>query len=159
MTTAEPASFRDPDTAVFYQDGRVLRGLSGQGKADWDRLAATKFLGELVAAGKVVRTTPFEGGAPLSPRGTPWAAVIEHERIPVISYPFEWPFALLKQAAVLHLEVLLAALGEGISMKDGYAYNVQFRGSPPPSSTSARSNPRRGRGPATASSARRSYSP
>ncbi|MCC6338615.1 MAG: class I SAM-dependent methyltransferase [Acidimicrobiia bacterium] len=131
MTTAEPASFRDPDTAVFYQDGRVLRGLSEQGKADWDRLAATKFLGELVAAGKVVRTTPFEGGAPLSPRGAPWAAVIEHERIPVISYPFEWPFALLKQAAVLHLEVLLAALGEGISMKDGYAYNVQFRGVAP----------------------------
>ncbi len=131
MTTAEPASFRDPDTAVFYQDGRVLRGLSTRGRSDWDRLAATKFLGELTAAGQVVGTTPYEGEAPLSPRGEPWAAVLEHERIPFISYPFEWPFALMREAAVLHLEVLLAALGEGMSMKDGYAYNIQFRGVAP----------------------------
>jgi SAM-dependent methyltransferase len=38
---------------------------------------------------------------------------------------------MLRDAAALHLEVLLAALDEGMSTKDGYAYNLQFRGVAP----------------------------
>src|SRR5690606_24598590 len=89
------------------------------------------FFARLTEAGKVVRTTPYEGEAPPSPRGEPWARVLEHEPVPVISYPYEWPFAMLREAAVLQLEVLLAALDEGMSLKDGTAYNVQFVGSRP----------------------------
>ena len=57
-----------------------------------------------------------------------FAAVLEHERIPFISYPYEWTFEMLRDAAVLHLEILLAALDEDVTMKDGYAFNVQWRG-------------------------------
>ena len=60
-----------------------------------------------------------------------YAAVIEHERIPFISYPYEWTFAMLRDAAILHLEILLAALEEDVTMKDGYAFNVQWRGPKP----------------------------
>jgi SAM-dependent methyltransferase len=130
-TGAEPASFRDPDAAVFYADGRVLRGLSARGAADWQALQATSFFPALVREGAVVGTRDHDGPAPPSPRGEPWAHVLEHDRIPFVSYPFEWPFAMLRDAAELHLEVLLAALGEGFSMKDGYAYNVQFTGTAP----------------------------
>ena len=98
-TGAEPASFRDPDSGVFYADGRVLRGLSTRGAADWERLAATTFFPALLADGRVVGTTPVAGDAPPSPRGDAWALVLEHERVPVISYPFEWPFAMLRAAA------------------------------------------------------------
>jgi SAM-dependent methyltransferase len=131
VTRYEPGSFRDPDSAVFRDGDRVLRGLSGAAADDWDRLEATRFFPALVAAGQVVGTTPYEGDAPLSPRGEPWARVLEHERIPVVSYPYEWPFAMLRSAAALHLEVLAAALDEGMSLKDGTAYNVQFVGARP----------------------------
>jgi hypothetical protein len=131
VTAYEPGSFRDPDSAVFHQDGRVLRGLSGRAADDWDRLSATRFFPSLTAAGQIVRTAVHQGEAPASPRGAPWARVLEHERIPVVSYPYEWPFAMLRAAAVLHLEVLAAALDEGMSLKDGTAYNVQFVGSRP----------------------------
>jgi hypothetical protein len=131
VTAYEPGSFRDPDSAVFHQDGRVLRGLSGRAAGDWDRLSATRFFPSLTAAGQIVRTAVHQGEAPASPRGAPWARVLEHERIPVVSYPYEWPFAMLRAAAVLHLEVLAAALDEGMSLKDGTAYNVQFVGSRP----------------------------
>jgi ribosomal protein L11 methylase PrmA len=57
--------------------------------------------------------------------------VLEHERIEVISYPFEWPFSLLKRAAELHLEIHLEALGEGFDLSDSSAYNVQFIGTRP----------------------------
>jgi SAM-dependent methyltransferase len=131
VVSYEPGSFRDPDSAVFRDGDKVLRGLSGEAADDWDRLAATAFFPRLVEAGKVVGTTPYSGDAPPSPRGAPWAKVLEHERIPVVSYPYEWPFAMLRAAAEVHLEVLAAALDEGLSLKDGTAYNVQFVGSRP----------------------------
>jgi SAM-dependent methyltransferase len=127
----EPGSFRDPDSAVFRVGDTVLRGLSGRAADDYDRLSGTSFFPRLVDTGQVVRTTAHEGEAPPSPRGTRWARVLEHERVPVVSYPYEWPFGMLREAASLQLEVLLAALGEGMSLKDGSAYNVQFFGSRP----------------------------
>jgi SAM-dependent methyltransferase len=128
---ADAGSFRDPDSAVFYAGGRVLRGLSVRGAADWERLVATAFFARLVGEGKIVQTSPFAGEPPPSPRGEAWARLLEHERVPFISYPYEWPFHMLRDAAALHLEIVLAALDEGISTKDGYAYNVQFVGARP----------------------------
>jgi SAM-dependent methyltransferase len=131
-TTAEPASFRDPDSAVFYADDLILRGLSQRAAQDWAQLEKTTFFPALVAAGKVVATEAFVADeAPLSPRGTPWSQVLKHQRVPVVSYPYEWPFAMLRQAATLQLDVLAAALDEGMSLKDGTGYNVQFFGSRP----------------------------
>jgi SAM-dependent methyltransferase len=132
--TSEPASFRDPDSAVFYADGQILRGLSERAAQDWAQLEKTTFFPALVAAGKVVATESYDDAAgtpPLSPRGTPWSQVLKHQRVPVISYPYEWPFAMLREAATLQLDVLGAALDEGMSMKDGTVYNVQFFGSRP----------------------------
>jgi len=127
----EPGSFRDPDSAVFTVGDKVLRGLSSPAAADYDRLTGTSFFPRLMASGQIVGTTEHEGEAPPSPRGSPWARVVEHERVPVVSYPYEWPFAMLREAAALHLEVLAAALDENMSLKDGTAYNVQFLGSRP----------------------------
>lgn len=133
--SVEPASFRDPDSSVFYADGEVLRGLSERVVADWERLEGAAFFAELVERGQVVATTPLAGEVGsaeyVSPRGEPWAKVLRHGRIPVVSYPYEWPFAMLRAAAELHLDVLLAALEEDTSMKDGTAYNVQFVGARP----------------------------
>jgi SAM-dependent methyltransferase len=109
----------------------VLRGLSGQAAEDWDRRRGTSFFPRLSGSGHIVRTTAYEGEAPPSPRGQPWARVLEHESMPVISYPYEWPFAMMRQAAALQLEVLAAALDEGMALKDGTAYNVQFVGARP----------------------------
>jgi SAM-dependent methyltransferase len=131
VSTYEPGSFRDPDSAVFTADGKVLRGLSGRAADDYERLSGTSFFPRLVGSGQIVRTAVHEGDAPPSPRGAPWTQVLEHERVPVVSYPYEWPFAMLREAASLQLDVLIAALGEGISLKDGTAYNVQFFGSRP----------------------------
>ena len=48
------------------------------------------------------------------------------EQIPYISYPYEWSFSQLKDAAKLTLEIQLEALKHGMILKDGTAYNVQF---------------------------------
>lgn len=59
------------------------------------------------------------------------AYVLEHPRIPFISYPYEWSFSLHRSAALHHLDVHLAALDEGFTLSDATAYNVQFVGAQP----------------------------
>ena len=55
-----------------------------------------------------------------------WAAFIEHQRIPVVSYPYEWTFGMLRDAALLQLDLVEAAILEGMTLKDATPYNIQF---------------------------------
>jgi hypothetical protein len=66
--------------------------------------------------------------------------VLEHERLPFVSYPYEWSFEMLRDAALLQLDLVLAGLDEGIGLKDASAYNVQWKGASPGSSTWPRSS-------------------
>jgi hypothetical protein len=57
--------------------------------------------------------------------------VIQPERVDFISYPYEWCFSQLKDAAMVTLKVQKMALQAGFSLKDSSAYNIQFqRGRP-----------------------------
>ena len=120
----EPGSFRDRNGTVFYRDGRVLRTLSPKALANWRRLEASSFFERHRAEGRIVDTrlaTEVEG--------LPEAAgVLEHARIPFVSYPYEWTFGMLKDAALLHLQLLRDALAEGMILKDSSSYNVQWNG-------------------------------
>lgn len=123
----EPGSFRDPTNRVFHRDGEVLRGLDDRAARDWHSLAATAFFRSLLAEGKVCGTEELVP----TPVDVPWAAVLRHDRIPFVSHPYEWSFGMLRDAALLHLEILRAALAAGFTTKDGSAYNLQWRGASP----------------------------
>jgi hypothetical protein len=127
--TAEPASFRDPSASVFYADGRVLRGLDAQAAGDWSAFAESTTFSTFSANGGLVGTRVAGVDDLVLPRE--YAVVLEHDRIPFVSYPYEWTFAMLRDAAVLHLDLLASALDEGLTMKDGYSFNVQWNGSTP----------------------------
>ncbi len=128
----ERGSFRDRDGRVFYANGVVYRGLSERATVEWRTLSKTGFFARLMAAGKVVATeevSPAElAGLPL-PRS--WSAVLRHEPIPFVSYPYEWSFGMLRDAALLELDLVLAALDEGLILKDASAFNIQWRGTEP----------------------------
>jgi hypothetical protein len=133
VTNVRPdaASFRDPTGAVIHVDDHVVRGLDARGAADWRTARGTRFLDRLMASGAVVGT--WEAPAELVEAAglDHWEVVLEHDRVPFVSYPYEWTFEMLRDAAIRHLEVLLAALDEGMTTKDGYAYNLQFVGASP----------------------------
>lgn len=120
-------SFRDPRGRVFQQHGRVFRTLSPEAAADFRAIKASGLLDRLMDRGSVVRTSEPDDMSP--PPGS--AALIEHERIDFISYPYEWPFSALKAAALHHLDVQIALLDAGFSLSDATAYNIQFRGTIP----------------------------
>lgn len=113
---------------MFGRNGSIFRCLSAGALEDWRRLRATQFFARDMADGAIVQTEEVERAAvpELEDR---WAAVLRHAPIPFISYPYEWSFAMLKRAALLQLDLTLAALHEGMTLKDATPFNVQWIGS------------------------------
>ena len=110
-------------------DGRVFRLLTERGLADWRALSETPLFAALVEEGKLVPTREA-GDAPFDlPDGI--RAVLEHDAVPFVSYPYEWPFAMLRDAALLQLELVRRAIDAGLMLKDATPYNVQFIGARP----------------------------
>ena len=128
---ADPGSFRDRSNRVFVTDKAVFRALDANAKAHWDKLSNTKFFKKYSESGQIIATKNVELSAlgALANQGGDWVALLEHERVPVISYPYEWSFGMLKDAALLHLDMMLDALAEGFVLKDATPFNVQFIGS------------------------------
>ncbi|MCY4633935.1 MAG: class I SAM-dependent methyltransferase [Acidobacteria bacterium] len=124
----EPGSFRDPDTRVFHHEGTVFRALTEPALADWRRLADTRFYRRMSGEGRLVGTREVTGREDLPALAPAWAAVLEHARIPVVSYPYEWSFGMLRDAALLQLDLTLAALDEEMTLKDATPFNVQWHG-------------------------------
>ena len=129
--TPEHGSFRDANNRVFYHDGEVFRSLSAEGAAHWRELSQTIFFTRLVESGAIIGTETETRPSIMALVSSQWAAVLRHQRIPFISYPYEWTFGMLKDAALLHLTILEQALDNGWTLKDGSAYNIQWCGPRP----------------------------
>jgi hypothetical protein len=117
---------------VFHDGGRVLRALSKDAAAEWRQVSGAPAYQALVETGRVIGSRELTEDEVLDVRAPQWAtAVLEHERIPFVSYPYEWCFAMLREAALLHLEILESLLPQSAVLKDATPYNVQFRGCHP----------------------------
>lgn len=124
MTTADPGSFRDPASRIVHDEGRVLRLLDDRGLEAWRALSASPFFKKAVDDGRLIESKEV-------PTAEAAAGAIEHPRLPFISYPYEWTFAMLKDAALLQLDLLAEALAAGLTIKDATPFNIQFhRGKP-----------------------------
>lgn len=120
MTRPDPGSFRDPASHIVFEDDRVIRLLDQRGLEGWKALSTTKFFARAVDDGRLIAAEPSDPG------DEDVAGALEHPRIPFISYPYEWTFSMLRDAALLQLDLLAGALAEGITIKDATPYNIQF---------------------------------
>ena len=122
------ASFRDPAGFMFEQDGRLKRLVTIYGRAGYRKFISSGLYTRLAKDGLIALHEE-------EPRSASWPAdteaVLLPEIIPFISYPYEWCFGQLKEAALLTLRIQELALEHGMSLKDGSAFNVQFRGAKP----------------------------
>lgn len=122
------ASFRDPSGFIFDHEGTLYRQVNCSYREDYDHLIESGLYELLVSKGLLVRHEEVE---------PPRAASAEHyktlapETVPFISYPYEWSFSQLKDAALLTLRLQKLALKHGMVLKDASAYNIQFAGGRP----------------------------
>ena len=127
---ADPGSFRDPGGRVFVVDGRVFRTVNPPAVDDYEFVESTGVMAELVEKGWVIGADPVDPGV-LGERAAGARYVLEHPRLPLVTYPYEWSFPALRAAALRHLDVQLAALAHDVALSDATAYNIQFIGPRP----------------------------
>ncbi len=126
----DAGSFRDRSGEIYFSEGRIFRTVNRTAAAEYETLRGRCFYEKAARAGFLVDATEIDrslfGGCTEDVR-----YLIEHPRLDFISYPYEWSFAQLKAAALLHLDLQLFALDLGVVLSDASAYNVQFVGSRP----------------------------
>jgi hypothetical protein len=122
------ASFRDPSGFLFARDGVLYRQLNRKYEQEYARLMESGLYDKLVKAGLLIPHVEVDqepAEAELAHK------IIQPERVPFISYPYEWSFGQLKEAALATLSIQRRAMKAGMSLKDASAYNMQFvRGKP-----------------------------
>lgn len=118
-----PASFRDPDGWLFEQEGVLYRQVNRSYREDYEHLLQSGLDEELINKGLLI---PHQEAPDVEPLTGEAFKIIRPERVPFISYPYEWSFSQLKDAALTTLNVQKRALNSGMSLKDATAYNIQF---------------------------------
>jgi len=119
-----PSSFRDPSGFLFKRDGSIYRQVNFVYKDNYDHLMTSGLYEALVNEGlliphDVLHIEPAESDKAYK--------IIRPELVDFISYPYEWCFSQLKDAALTTIKIQKIALDFRMSLKDCSAYNVQFR--------------------------------
>jgi hypothetical protein len=121
-------SFRDPAGFVFERDGVLYRQVNGSFAEDFDAFLASGLHQALLDEGLLVPHQEASRDLALTDEAH---RVLEPERIGFISYPYEWSFSALRDAALVTLRAQWLAMDHGFSLRDASAFNVQFhRGRP-----------------------------
>ncbi len=118
-----PASFRDPSGFVYTKDGEVYRNIDPIYFDKFEHLYKSGLYDHLVQDESLISHVVVEKDKS--------KIVIKPKMIPFISYPVEWPFCALKDAALLTLKTNIQAIKFGMILKDASSYNVQFVGPKP----------------------------
>jgi hypothetical protein len=135
--TTEPASqtlgasFRDPAGFIFENGGRLYRQINHSFAEEFDAFVADGLYRQLTNDALLIAHSDVARGTVESPAPALVHRIIEPQRVEFISYPYEWCFSQLKDAALATLAIQTAALAHGFSLRDASAFNIQFhRGHP-----------------------------
>jgi hypothetical protein len=118
-----PSSFRDPSGFIFQSQGRVYRQVNRHYAGNYDRFMQSALYEKLTAKGQLITHTEVDENITGSPD---WYKTLLPEQLPFISYPYEWCFDQLKDAALLVLDIVKIAVQHGFILKDATPFNVQF---------------------------------
>src|SRR6185503_2861007 len=107
---------------LFYRGGVLYRQINRAYEKEYAQLMESGLYERLVKAGLLI--PHVEANQPPAMEETA-LKVIQPERVPFISYPYEWSFGQLKSAALATLSIQKRALKADMSLRDASAYNIQ----------------------------------
>lgn len=118
-----PSSYRDPSGFLFYHEGRLYRQVNSSFREDFEQFINGGLYQSLTEKGLLVPHETISDNLTGSPD---WLATLRPDRVPFISYPYEWCFDMWKDAALTTLEAAKEAMSFDMMLKDASAYNVQW---------------------------------
>ena len=124
------SSFRDPSGFVFRHDGEIYRQVNKSFSKQFEACIENGLYDALISRGLLIPHEEVTDQDAI-PRTDACSHLIKPKQVPYISYPYEWCFSQLKDAAILTLKVQAQAMKYGFSLKDASAYNIQFIGNKP----------------------------
>lgn len=126
------ASFRDPSGFIFTKNNTIYRAITTNYTENYKQLMNSGLYGQLIEKNFLIphqecSLNDFSEELSCDTKTeNPIYKVIQPVQIPFITYPYEWCFSQLKDAALLTLKIQRIALKYNMSLKDASAYNVQF---------------------------------
>jgi ribosomal protein L11 methylase PrmA len=127
-----PGSFRDPAGQVFAVQKQIFRTINPVAGESYKTLRDTGVYSALIESGQLIahRECSRQEAVWRDLQTNP-SFLLEHPRLDVVSYPYEWTFSALRKAALFHLNLQRMLLEKNVVLSDASAYNVQFKGAQP----------------------------
>ncbi len=120
-----PTSYIDPNGRVFEWQGEIYRAITQERSKFFNELINHDCFKQLQEKGWVVKTEKTEHSL------DGYGFILKHERISPITYCFEWPPQMLKEAAILTLKICLDLMEHGFIIQDAYPWNIHFKNTKP----------------------------
>ena len=111
----------------FASGDRVLRGIYRGEAENVRRVLRICEENDLFAHGIVATRELPENPHP----ELDYEMVLEHERVPFVTYPHEWSASMFKEAALLHIALYERLEKHGLTLKDWHPQNILFSGTSP----------------------------
>lgn len=123
MVQRHPASFKDPSGFVFHSGGTIYRQVNNRYAAAYDQFMSSGVYAQLVKEHLLIPHAEVNDYNTEFPNAY---KILLPEQIPVISYPAEWCFNQLQDAALATLRIAETAMQQNMMLKDATPYNIQF---------------------------------
>lgn len=111
----------------FLSGDRVLRGIYSSHADAVRRVLRTCEEHDLFSHGIVQTRELAENPHP----ELAYEMVLEHERIPFVTYPHEWSTSMFKEAAIFHIALYERLEEHGLTIKDWHPHNILFSATRP----------------------------
>jgi ribosomal protein L11 methylase PrmA len=126
----DTGSFRDPSGRIYHLSDRIYRTVMPSARNHFEFVRSTGLIEKLVSQDLLIDETRVDTRILGSAAATA-CYLLEHPKLPFVSYPYEWSFSALKAAALLQLDIQIESLDHGVALSDATAYNIQFQGPRP----------------------------
>jgi len=116
-------SFRDPKGYVLHHNKNVYRVINTSYQEEYDYCIKSGLYKKLIDEGLLLS---FEESLDLEINSKDVYKIVKQEGINFISYPYEWSFDMIKDAAITTLKIQEISMEHRMSLKDASSYNIQF---------------------------------
>ena len=121
----EESSYRDNYGSVYYFNNKVLRTINYPAEDNYNILKNENIFSQSIKSNFLINFKEVEKNH-IPEQLKKYKIILECEKLPFVSYPYEWSFDQLKDAAIHHLDFQIFLLNKDCILRDASAFNIQF---------------------------------